>query len=181
MTDEALLAGLSSGVPDVGLAFVRRFQGHVYGVALAIVGEKALAEDVGQQVFERAWRRASAFDPELGTVRTWLTTITRNLAVDSLRARRPTPVDPSDMVRLLAPAEEDPGSQSVRAETGAELRAAIRRLPPDQARVLVMAGLYRMTAQEIAEAEGIPLGTAKGRLRAAMKKLRDDVSLRGMA
>ena len=107
MTDDALLAGLAAGGPEVGLAFVRRFQRHVFGVALAVVGDRNLAEDVAQQTFERAWKRA-----------------------------------------------------------------AIGDLPAEQARAIVMAGVYGMTAQEIAEADGIPLGTAKTRIRSAMIKLR---------
>ena len=66
MDDEALLAGLATGDGDVGLAFVRRFQRQVYGVALAVVGDPTQAEDVAQQAFERAWRRAGTFDDTLG-------------------------------------------------------------------------------------------------------------------
>jgi len=172
MTDEALLAGLGDGSSEVEVAFVRRFQAHVYGVALALVGEPAVAEDVAQQAFVRAWRHGSSFDPDLGTVRVWLSTITRNLAVDALRVRRPTPIDPADMVRLLGPGDDDPENVATRAETLATLRAAIRELPSEQARALVMAGVYRLTAQDVADREGIPLGTAKTRIRAAMKKLK---------
>ena len=176
MTDETLLAGLAAGGPELPLAFVRRFQAHVYGVALAVVGDPATAEDVAQQTFERVWRRAASYDPARGQVRAWLTTITRNLAVDSVRVRRPDPVDPTDLVRLLAPGRDGPEAVSVRNETRSQLQLAVRSLPPEQARALVMAGIYRMTAQEVADAEGIPLGTAKTRIRAAMGKLRLELS-----
>jgi RNA polymerase sigma-70 factor (ECF subfamily) len=172
MTDDALLTGLASGGPDVGLAFVRRFQRQVFGVALAVVGDPSLAEDVAQQTFERAWRRASSFDANRGSVRTWLTTIAHNLAIDAVRSRKPTPIDPSDLVRLLGTAPDEPEQRSLRTEETNQLRAAIRGLPPDQARAIVMAGVYGLTAQEVAHAEGIPLGTAKTRIRAAMTKLR---------
>jgi RNA polymerase sigma-70 factor (ECF subfamily) len=175
MDDEALLAGFASGPPEVAVAFVRRFQGHVYGVALAILGDAAQAEDIAQHAFERAWRAARRYDPGRGGVRTWLTTITRNLAIDSLRSRKPAPVDPSDLVRLLGPPEDDPGLQSVQSEATRTLRSAIRTLPAEQARALVMAGVYRFTAEEVAAAEGIPLGTAKTRIRAAMRKVRDEL------
>lgn len=177
MSDEALLSGLQSGIPEIAVAFVRRFQAHVFGVAMAVVGDPALAEDVGQQAFERAWRRSTSYDPSRGSVRSWLNTITRNLAIDSIRTRRPTPVDPVDLIRLLGIDEDGPERQSLQAESQVALRAAIRRLPSDQSRVLVMAGVYRMTAQEIAAVEQIPLGTAKGRIRAAMSRLRDDAEL----
>jgi RNA polymerase sigma-70 factor (ECF subfamily) len=172
MADDALLAGLGGGGPDVGLAFVRRFQPHVFGVALAVVGDPGLAEDVAQQTFERAWRRASSFDAGRGSVRTWLTTIAHNLAIDAVRARKPIPVDPTDLIRLLGPGAEEPEPRSLRTETADELRTAIGGLPPEQARAVVMAGVYGMTAQEVADADGIPLGTAKTRIRSAMIKLR---------
>src|SRR5580658_9324145 len=172
MADDALLAGLAAGGPDVGLAFVRRFQRHVFGVALAVVGDPNLAEDVAQQTFERAWRRASSFDASRGSVRTWLTTIAHNLAIDTVRARKPTPVDPTDLIRLLGSGHDDTEQRSLRSESVAELRAAIGDLPVEQGRAVVMAGVYGMTAQEVAEADGIPLGTAKTRIRAAMAKLR---------
>jgi RNA polymerase sigma-70 factor (ECF subfamily) len=172
MTDDALLAGLAAGGPEVGLAFVRRFQRHVFGVALAVVGDHNLAEDIAQQTFERAWRRGGSFDPRRGSVRTWLTTIAHNLAIDAVRARKPTPVDPTDLIRLLGNDSEEPERRSLRAEATAQLRAAIGALPLDQARAVVMAGVYGMTAQEVADADDIPLGTAKTRIRSAMIKLR---------
>ena len=178
MDDHALLAGYADGVPEVAVAFVRRFQGHVYGIALAILGDAVLAEDVAQHAFERAWRNARRYDPERAGVRTWLTTITRNLAIDSLRSRKPVPVDPADLVRLLGPPEDDPGHKSVQSDSAQALRTAIRRLPPEQGRALVMAGIYRLTAEEVAASEGIPLGTAKTRIRSAMRKVRDELRVK---
>ena len=180
MSDETLLAGLSTRDTEISLAFVRRFQAHVYAVALAIVGDQASAEDVAQLTFERVWRRSSTFDPGRGAVRAWLTTITKNVARDSLRGRRPDPVDPTDLIRLLGSSQRDghgePEETSVRNESSATLRAALRAVPPEQARALVMAGVYRMTAQEVADAERIPLGTAKTRIRSAMMKLREQLA-----
>lgn len=172
MTDDALLAGLSAGAPDVGLAFVRRFQRQIYGVALAVVGDPTLAEDVAQQAFIRAWKAAPAFDPRRGSVKTWLTTITHNLAIDATRVRKATPLDPSDLVRIMGAGADEPHTWSEREESAGELRRAIGELPPEQGRAIVMAGVYGLTAQEVADAEGIPLGTAKTRIRSAMGKLR---------
>jgi RNA polymerase sigma factor (sigma-70 family) len=179
MEDDALLAGLGAGGHEVGLAFVRRFQRHVFGVALAVVGDPGLAEDVAQQTFERAWRRADRFDASRGSVRTWLTTIAHNLAIDAVRTRKPTPVDPTDLIRLLGTANDEPERRSLRAESVAELRAAIGELPIEQGRAVVMAGVYGMTAQEVADADGIPLGTAKTRIRSAMIKLRQALDPQG--
>lgn len=94
LADEALLAGLGTGDPELALAFVRRFQRRVFGVAVTVLGAPALAEDVVQQTFERAWRHAQMYDARRGSVRTWLVTIAHNLAIDTIRVRRPLPLDP---------------------------------------------------------------------------------------
>jgi len=172
LADEALLAGLGTGDPEIALAFVRRFQRRVFGVAVTVLGDPALAEDVVQQTFERAWRHAPMYDARRGSVRTWLVTIAHNLAIDTIRVRRPLPLDPGDLLELVDDISVGPEQQSLAREDAAGLRAAIATLPPAQARALVMAGIHGMTAQQIAEFEAIPLGTAKTRIRAAMGKLR---------
>ena len=128
MTDDALLAGLAAGGPEVGLAFVRRFQRQVFGVALAVVGDHSLAEDIAQQTFERAWKRAASFDPGRGSVRTWLTTIAHNLAIDAVRSRKPTPVDPTDLVRLLGVRQR--GTRTPLAARRGRRRVAVRHRRP---------------------------------------------------
>lgn len=172
LPDETLLAGLATGDAEIAVAFVRRFQRIVFGVALAVLGDVRMAEDVAQQTFERAWRHGQVYDSRRGSVRTWLTTIARNLAVDTARVRRATPVDPSDLVGMLGVVSESAEQHAVRDESVAELRRAVAALPEPQARALVLAGIHGFTAREIAELEHIPLGTAKTRIRAAMGKLR---------
>jgi len=169
MSDDLLLAGLAVGDAELSVAFVRRFQGRVFGVALAVLGDPGLAEDVGQQAFERAWRHAALFDARRGAVGTWLTAITHNLAVDAARTRRAVPVDPLDLEDVVA--ASNPESSAVEAESADEVRAAIRALPVEQGRALVLAAFRGMTAREVAESEGIPLGTAKTRIRTAMLRL----------
>lgn len=154
-------------------AFVQRFQARVYGLALSIVGDPALAEDLAQEAITRAWRNAAAYDPRKGAVATWLLTITRNLAIDALRLRRAQPIDPGILAEAEVRSEDpEPGDAAVRAETAREVRTAVRRLPLDQRRALVLSAFYGRTAQEIASSEGIPLGTAKTRIRAGMRRLR---------
>jgi RNA polymerase sigma factor (sigma-70 family) len=172
LPDETLLAGLGTGDAEIAVAFVRRFQRTVFGVALAVLGDVRLAEDVAQQTFERAWRHAQVYDSRRGSVRTWITTIARNLAVDTARLRRATPVDPSDLVDMLGVVSESAEQRAVRGESVEELRRAVASLPEAQARAVVLAGIHGLTAREIAEFERIPLGTAKTRIRAAMGKLR---------
>ncbi|MET8679407.1 sigma-70 family RNA polymerase sigma factor [Streptomyces sp. NPDC004647] len=170
--DETLLDGLTTGDPEIAVAFVRRFQGTVYGVAIAVVGDSQLAEDIAQQTFERAWRHAQMYDPRRGSVKTWLTSIAHHLAIDTVRARRPTPVAPEDLDALLDIATETPEQLALTDEAASRLRAAVAELPREQARAVVMAGIYGMTARQVAELEQIPLGTAKTRIRVAMGKLR---------
>lgn len=170
LSDESLLAGLAVGDGAAGTAFVRRHQRRVYGLALRLVGDPNVAEDVSQEAFTRAWRHAAAYDSRRGSVTTWLLTITRNLAIDSLRVRRADPLDPDDLVALtgLTPSpEEGPAVDDL-----ARLRAAVADLPGDQQRALVLAAWYGRTAKEISASEGIPVGTAKTRIRAGMLKLR---------
>jgi RNA polymerase sigma-70 factor (ECF subfamily) len=175
-SDDALLAGLMTDDPELAVAFVRRFQHKVFGVAIAVTRDVQLAEDVAQRTFERAWRHAQVYDWRRGSVRTWLTSIARNLAIDAVRARKALPVDPSDLAPLLEAVTQSPERQAIADETSQEVRSAVADLPPAQARAVAMAGMYGMTAQQIADAERVPVGTAKTRIRTALGKLRVSLS-----
>jgi len=172
LPDETLLAGLGAGDADLAIAFVRRFQRVVYGVALTVTRDPVTAEDVAQQAFEQAWRHAQVYDSRRGSVRAWLTTIAHNLAIDVLRARTSAPVDPADLPALLTAVTDTPERLAVANDSAAGLRRALHQLPGSQARAVAMAGIYGMTARQIAVTEGIPLGTAKTRIRDGMLKLR---------
>jgi RNA polymerase sigma-70 factor (ECF subfamily) len=172
LSDEVLLAGLGAGDANLALAFVRRFQRIVFGVAVAVTRDPGTAEDVAQQAFEQAWRHASVYDSRRGSVRAWLTTITHNLAVDVVRARSALPMDPDALPTVLAAMSESPERVAVANDSASELRQTLGRLPSGQARAVAMSGIYGMTAQQVAESEGIPLGTAKTRIRDGMRKLR---------
>jgi RNA polymerase sigma-70 factor (ECF subfamily) len=173
VSDDALLAGLATGDPEAASAFVRRFQRRVYGLALSVLGDARAAEDVAQEAFVRAWRHAGAFDARRGTVATWLLTITRNLAIDAIRVRRPVSVDPEALVGLdLVESSARPDDLAARADDAGRLRTALAGLPPEQRRALVLSGLLGYTAREVSEVEGIPLGTAKTRIRTGLMRLR---------
>jgi RNA polymerase sigma-70 factor (ECF subfamily) len=174
LSDESLIAGMATGDADAMAAFVRRFQGRVYRHALGVVDDRGVAEEVAQDAFMRAWRRADSYDPRRGRVVTWLLTITRNAAVDAVRLRRDHPVDPERLMVVLVAETNEPEYD------GAEqLRACLRALPVDQARPVVLAAVYGMTAKEIASQEGIPLGTAKTRIRRGLARLRRTVDADG--
>ena len=172
LPDEALLAGLGAGDAELAVAFVRRFQRVVFGVARAVISDPTTAEDVAQHAFEQAWRHASLYDSRRGSVRTWLTTITHNLAIDVVRARSALPMDPDDLPVLLSTMTDNPERVAVANDSAKGLRQALGRLPAPQARAVAMSGIYGMTAQQVADTEGIPLGTAKTRIRDGMQKLR---------
>ncbi|MBO0804724.1 MAG: RNA polymerase sigma factor, partial [Nocardiopsaceae bacterium] len=172
LPDETLLAGFGAGDADLAVAFVRRFQQLVFGVAVTVVRDPGTAEDVAQQAFEQAWRHAQVFDSRRGSVRTWLAAIARNLAVDVLRARTSAPVDPGDLPALLTAVTDTPERLAVARDSAEALRQALSGLPGAQARAVAMAGIYGMTARQVADAERIPIGTAKTRIRDGMRKLR---------
>ena len=172
LPDETLLAGLGAGDANLSLAFVRRFQRVVFGAALTVIGDPTTAEDVAQQAFERAWRHAQVYDSRRGSVRAWLTTIAHNLAIDVIRARTSAPVDPQELPALLTAMTDTPERFAVAHDNAAGVRRALAALPAGQARAVAMAGIYGMTARQVAEAEKVPLGTAKTRIRDGMEKLR---------
>ena len=171
--DEALLAAVGLGDPDAATAFVRRFQRSVYGLALSMTLDRSTAEEVAQQAFERAWRHAGAYDARRGRVATWLLTITRNLAVDALRVRRPEPLDPVAFHDLLPwSAAPDPVEAAEKSDDLDRLRVALDDLPPEQRRAVLLATLGSRTSTEIAALEDIPVPTAKHRVQSGLRKLR---------
>jgi RNA polymerase sigma-70 factor (ECF subfamily) len=173
VSDEALLACFAASDPEATSAFVARFGRRVFGLALTLVGDRDAAEDIAQEALLRAWRHAAAFDARRGSVATWLLTITRNLAIDALRVRRPVAIDPDDLRALSLPASgRDAADVVAVGDDVARLSDALGGLPDEQRRAVVLAGLWGLTAREIAEREEIPLGTAKTRIRTALGRLR---------
>jgi RNA polymerase sigma-70 factor (ECF subfamily) len=177
LSDEALLSGLAAGDRDAATAFIRRFQARVYGLVLTIVRDEGTAEDVAQETFVRAWKHARTYDPRRGRVATWLLTIARNLAIDVIRVKSAEPLDPDLVANKLQQAgvAGAPADQGAPPDERERARAAIAELPLEQRRALFLAAYLGRTAQEISELEGIPLGTAKTRIRTAMLRLRDSL------
>lgn len=165
---------MAVGDDRAGLVFVHRYQHRLFGLAMRIVGDATLAEDVAQEAFLRIFRRAVAFDARRGSVAAWALTITRNLSIDALRLRRGSPTNPHDEVFLnVVSTERLPEEAAVIEDALDHVRFALLELPIEQRRAVVWAGMYGRTAMEIAAAEAIPVGTAKGRIRLGMDKLRE--------
>jgi RNA polymerase sigma factor (sigma-70 family) len=171
LSDETLLAGLGSEDPEVATAFVRRFQGRVFGLAVTILGDSTAAEEAAQETFVRAWQHAEAYDPRRGAVSTWLLTIARNVSIDMARMRRIEPMDPEVLLAIQG-ASESGDDPIVEADEILRLKRALGELPKEQQRALVLAAFYGRTAREIGEMEGAPIGTIKTRIRTALLKLK---------
>ena len=176
-SDETLLAGLGSGDPEAAAAFVRRYQGRLFGLALTILGDRQAAEEAAQEALVRAWKHSGAYDPRRGTVATWLLSIGRNVAIDMARLRRPVPVDPEAEIALRASYDDDDIRWATADETH-RLRRALAELPEQQRRALVLASFYGRSTREISEIENAPVGTIKTRIRAAMIKLRSMLAVK---
>ena len=180
-SDEALLAGYATGDPRTAAAFVRRFQGRVYGLALTIVRQPALAEEVAQETFTRVYRHAGNYDARKGRVSTWLLSIARNLAIDVTRLKRLDPVDPEVIEAEVTIDFQSPGADeaALQPDERDQLRSAIGELPDDQRRAIVLAAYLGRTAREISDLDDVPLGTVKTRIRTAMLKLRSELEVQG--
>lgn len=180
-SDEALLGAMALGDEAAGVVFVRRYQRRAFGLALSILGDPGLSEDVAQEALVRAWRHAPVYDSRRASVTTWLLTITRNLAIDALRMRRAVPIDPDEIINLgLAASDPDPGEQAQRSDASSHVRRALALLPVEQRRALVLSVFYGLTAEEISREESIPLGTAKTRIRAGLGKVRARLAVDGL-
>jgi RNA polymerase sigma factor (sigma-70 family) len=172
---------MAIGDERAGVAFVRRYQQRVYGLAVSMVGDPALAQDIAQEALLRAWRHAQVFDPRRASVATWVLTITRNLAVDAMRLRRAVPTDPEKLIGMgMVSAGASPEERAESSEVQERVRSALASLPVEQRRALVLASLYGYTAAEVSDLESVPLGTAKTRIRAGLLKLRDAAASRGL-
>jgi len=176
--DAALLAGLALDDPAVSAAFVRRFQGAVFGLAVSITHDATLAQDVAQEVFVRVWHAAGSYDVRRASVLTWILTITRNAAIDAIRARRAEPTDDAVLDRLLHETLGDStGHEETtvhRLQTEQALRA-LHALAPEQAHAVVLAVIGGCTAAEVGRREQIPLGTAKTRIRTGLRRMRENM------
>ncbi len=144
----------------------------LYRFALRSLGDSGLAEEAVQTTYLRAWRAAGRFDESLGSMRTWLFAIVRNVVVDMARARRARPalaVAPPD-----AGAERWPVSESEvdRVLVAWQVEEALRRLSADHRNALIEIYFRSRSYDEVAIEFGIPTGTVKSRVYYALKALR---------
>ena len=166
-------------------ALYDRYSRLVYSLAYAVVNDEGLAEEISQEVFMQVWNKASSFQPGLGKVSTWISSITRHRAIDQLRRLNTRPEGHRAAWEESSGEEEpdlvDPVELETQVESNLEGRVllrAIRQLPNEQQHVLALAYFQGLSHQEIADATGEPLGTVKTRIRLAMQKLRMELETR---
>jgi RNA polymerase sigma-70 factor, ECF subfamily len=168
----AWLARLRAGEVAAFEELVRTHQHRVYGVALRMLGNRAEAEEIAQEVFLRAHRTLADFrgDAKLST---WLYAIASRLCLTRLAAaeRRLRRADGVDLERV-ADAREHPGAEIERGEVETALRRAIAELPEDRRIVVVLRDLEGLSYEEIAAALDLELGTVRSRLHRARMDLK---------
>ena len=175
LADEELMAVVDRKEPAAFEVLYDRHGGAAFSLAYRIVGDRNAAEDVAQEAFLSIWRSNARFDQARGSVRSWVLSVVRNRAIDALRrggAQAPKLDHDDETVLEARPAEERTEAEALRRETSREIRGALGRLPSDQSEVIQLAYFGGFSHTEIAEMLGMPLGTAKGRMRLGLEKIR---------
>ena len=179
--DEALMVAIAVSRDELAFAVLYdRYVDLVYSASIRVLADAQLAEDSAQDVFVRLWRRPETFIAERGRFLSWLMSVTRNRAVDELRARTRrrrreggSLGEPEEGATPLFSTEpEDPPRCAELHEDQVIVRRALSDLPTDQKRALQLAYFNGLTQQEIATVLHEPLGTVKTRIRLGMQKLR---------
>jgi RNA polymerase sigma-70 factor (ECF subfamily) len=140
--------------------------GELYGFAVRSLGDSGLAEEAVQETFLRAWKAGDRYDPEIGSLRTWLFAILRNVVIDMGRARASRPrVGPEHGIEpSVEPLEQ--------ALVAWQVEEAMRRIGEDHRQVLLETHFRARPYAEVAEELGVPEGTIKSRVYYGLKALR---------
>jgi len=183
LRDDEVMRQVAAGSADALGVLHRRFARLVFAIAVRSL-DRAAAEDLVQDVFLAVWRNAERFDPERGSVRAWILQIAHFRLLNELRrqSRQPEMVA-DDGVALGGVADDDPGPAEAtwQAHRRALVTAALEELPPAQREAVGLAFLDDLTHEQVAAELGVPLGTAKTRIRAGLQKLRGTLAPYGAA
>jgi len=161
-------------------ALYDRWSRSLYSLVAHLLKDSDEAEDVVEETFWQAWRKAPSYEPSRGAVSTWLLTIGRRKALDRLRARRRQKADTIGNDRVIADMaspDHDPSQNAEGSELRVHVAAALKALPAEQREVLELGYFNGLSQTEIANATGQPLGTVKTRMRLGMQKLREPLSM----
>ena len=173
--DRLLVARIAAGDDDAIAELYDQYGALVFGVAAALVGHDR-ASDICQEVFLQLWDRPDRFDPDRGSLRTFLAMLARRRSVDLLR-RRGRQAGREKRAARGAPAASPDIEEAAMAVIDAErVRGALGLLPPDQRQAIELAYFEGLTFRQVAAATGVAEGTAKSRLRLALARLQKALS-----
>lgn len=185
--DRELVRRMQAGDERALGTFYDRWFPVVNCLVTRILKTPAEVEDVVEETFWQVWRQASRFEAERGSVQTWLLTIARSRALDRARAtrrRREESIEPGQLDDATNSAESfdfrapnDPLLDVEHAERRQIVRAALSELPAEQREALELGYFSGLSQSEIAQRTGQPLGTVKTRMRLAIQKLRDGLTV----
>jgi len=187
MTDVELVARARAGSQEAFRELVVRFERPVYSLVARMVQDPALAEDLAQEVFLKAYRRLDTYDPQR-KFSSWLFKIAHNTTIDHLRRHAletvPLAAEKDDerggLAAVLADAaSEDPAAAAERRDLARSLERAIARLRPEYRESVVLFYVEGASYQDICEATGLPLGTVKTNLHRARKELAQHMTALG--
>jgi RNA polymerase sigma factor (sigma-70 family) len=171
-----LLARSGLGDRQAFAALYERTSGHLFAVVLRIQRDRALAEDLLQDIYVSIWKAAAGFDAAQSQPLTWLTSIARNRAIDSLRRAQAQPQTVSttrpDAAEASADASPGPLELLHRASEARQLSACMEGLTPQQRQSVALAFFDGLSHAEVAEHLCQPLGTVKSWVRRALMTLK---------
>lgn len=167
-----LLTQVAAGDERAFAELYRRTSARLFGVCLRMLRDRSEAEDVLQEAWTTAWHRAASFDRDKASAITWLTTLTRNKAIDRLRQHRERPMDDPGMLDLLVDEEPTPAAEAQNSQDYRRLRDCLDLLEPRQRRSVREAFFSGVTYNELAVRCQVPLGTMKSWIRRSLLQLR---------
>lgn len=174
--DVVLMASIAGGERAALAQLYDRYAAVMLAVAFRLLGQRRDAEDLLHDVFLEVWKKASTYDPERASVRTWLLMRLRSRALDRLKSAHVTRVVPMGSYEETQPGVDQRTDPSAGVERS-WVRRAVGSLPPQQRAVLELAYFQGLSSTEIAAQLQIPVGTVKSRTAAGMRSLRG--ALRG--
>ena len=174
-TDQELLRRISSREPEAFDLLYRRYGPAAYGVALRVLRQPFLAQDVVHDAFLAVWTAPEAYDPARGPFRTFLLALVHHRAVDAVRREErirrreqranPEPVPGEDVMESVV-------EEAALADRRRAVRDAMAMLPADQREAVELMYWRGWTQARIAAERGVPIGTVKSRVWAAMRRLK---------
>jgi RNA polymerase sigma factor (sigma-70 family) len=177
ISDQELIKLYQQGNESCFEVLIKRHQRNIYTAIYLLVKNRSLAEDIFQETFIKIINtiRSDKYNEE-GKFAPWAARIARNLAIDYLRKinRDVTITDSegNDVLSYISIAEESNEDKIIRTQTEHRVRQLIKRLPEEQRQVLIMRQWGNMSFQEIADATGVSINTALGRMRYALNNIR---------